>query len=319
MAMFGDINRINTNLQAMNALLTLNQINRSLAGSQLRMSTGLRINRAEDDAAGFAIGIKLKARVTGLNQAMSNVGDAKSILDIAEASFSTVVDQLIQMKSLATRAANETLGQTERGFIAKQLSALGEDINEIANQTVFADKSLLKGDKKGKTGALTLTFQVGERAQDTITTRIKAVNIGVLFDGAGKNNASGAGQLGAAADAITVTPVANLNASEGGKLVFSETASASDFRVFISAIDDAITRMSERVNDIGITQSSLSIREQMLPRSISANSAAASRIMDTDFAKEFSELIRLQIMQQVAINSLAQANMIPQSVLRFLR
>jgi flagellin len=319
MSSFGDLNRINTNLQAMNALLALNNINRSLGTTQLRLSTGLKINRAEDNAAGFSIASKLNARVAGLNQAMSNIGDAKSVLDVAESGFDSIMDQLVQMKALATQASNDTLGQAERNFIAKQITALGEDINEIANQTVFADKSLLKGDNQGNTGALTLTFQVGERAQDTITTRIQAVNVGMLFDGAGKGNAAGTSQLGATADAITVTPQGDLNSSSGGALTFATTAGSADFRAFISAIDDAITRMAERVNDIGVTQRSLSVREQMLPRAISSNSAAASRIMDTDFAKEFSELIRLQILQQVAITSLAQANMAPQSVLGFLR
>jgi flagellin len=311
MSSFGDLNRINTNLQAMNALLALNNINRSLGTTQLRLSTGLKINRAEDNAAGFSIASKLNARVAGLNQAMSNIGDAKSVLDVAESGFDSIMDQLVQMKALATQASNDTLGQAERNFIAKQITALGEDINEIANQTVFADKSLLKGDNQGNTGALTLTFQVGERAQDTITTRIQAVNVGMLFDGAGKGNAAGTSQLGATAG--------DLNSSSGGALTFATTAGSGDFRAFISAIDDAITRMAERVNNIGVTQRSLSVREQMLPRAISSNSAAASRILDTDFAKEFSELIRLQILQQVAITSLAQANMAPQSVLGFLR
>jgi len=318
MSSFGDLNRVNTNIQSMDSQLSLNRINRGMAENQLRMSTGLRINRAEDDAAGYSIATKLNSRVAGLSQAMSNVGDAKSVLDIAESSFSTIMDSLIEMKGMATQAANDTLGATERGYIGEQISALAKDINEVANQTVFQDYSLLKGTAGGNTGGLTLTFQVGERASDTISTTIDAVNVGMLFNGAGKDNPAAATELGATAGTITVTALGSMGAGTAGTLAFNNATSA-DFRTFISAVDDAIDKMSERVNKIGITQSSLSIREVTLSQSISANSSAVSRIMDTDFAKAQSESVRLQILQQTATSALAQANNGPQSVLGFLR
>ncbi|MEX0679744.1 MAG: flagellin [Balneolales bacterium] len=321
MSSFGDLNRVNTNIQSMDSQLSLNRINRSLAENQLRMSTGLRINRAEDDAAGYSIATKLSSRVAGLSQSLQNVGDAKSVLDIAESSFDTIVDSLIEMKGLATQAANDTLGETERSYIGDQIKALGDGINEIANQTIFQDFELLNG--SGNTGGMSLTFQVGERADDTIETTINAVNVGTLFAG----STSGTADLGAATSAggaiadggaITAT---SATAGSQGVLAFSvgsTNATAADYRAFISSVDTAIDAMSERVNDIGITQSSLSVREVTLSQSISANQSAVSRIMDTDFAKEQSESIRLQILQQTATSALAQANMGPQSVLGFL-
>jgi flagellin len=323
MSSFGDINRVNTNIQALDSQLSLNRINRNLADNQLRLSTGLRINRAEDDAAGYSIATKLNARVAGLGQALSNVGDAKSVLDIAESSFDTVMDQLIEMKALATQGANDTLGEKERGFIATQIEEIAKDINEVANQTIYQDYSLLKGVGGTNTSGLTLTFQVGERAEDTIETTIKAVNVNSLFAGAGSAATAGAGELGSVAGRITVT-TAGINATTPGELSFNKTSGANhvnsaDMREFISAVDTAIERMAERVNDIGVTQSSLSIREVTLSQSISANSSAASRIMDTDFAREQSNSIRLQILQQTATSALAQANSGPQSVLGFLR
>jgi flagellin len=327
MSSFGDLNRVNTNIQSMDSQLSLNRINRGMAENQLRMSTGLRINRAEDDAAGYSIATKLNSRVAGLSQAMSNVGDAKSVLDIAESSFSTIMDSLIEMKGMATQAANDTLGATERGYIGEQISALAKDINEIANQTVFQDFKLLNGNGGANTGGLTLTFQVGERASDTISTKIDAVNVNNLFD------ATGGKALGFTAgnSTATGTAIANISVVAGGTaaqgtLVFAAgtgasatQASSTDFRSFIGSIDKAIDKMSERVNKIGITQSSLSIREVTLSQSISANSSAVSRIMDTDFAKAQSESVRLQILQQTATSALAQANNGPQSVLGFLR
>ena len=317
MASFGDLNRVNTNIQSLDSQLSLNRINRDMADNQLRMSTGLRINRAEDDAAGFSIATKLNSRVAGLEQSMQNVGDAKSVLDIAESSFDTIMDNLIEMKGLATQAANDTLGETERGYIGEQIAALGDDINKIATQTVFQDLDLLNG--TGNTGSLSLTFQVGERAEDTITTDIDAVNVGELFTtGADASLGSTTGGGTAGGGAITVTA-----ASTGGQGTFTfatgaNGANSNDFRAFMSAVDSAIDSMSNRVNDIGIAQSSLSTREETLSQSISANQSAKSRIMDTDFAKEQSESVRLQILQQTATSALAQANMGPQSVLGFL-
>src|SRR5690554_6458354 len=145
MASFGDLNRVNTNVQSLDAQLSLNRINRDLSDSRLRMSTGLQINKAEDNAAGYSIATKLRSRIAGLDQAMQNVGDAKSVLDIAEASFDTIMDSLIEMKSLATQAANETLGETERNYIGQQIASLGNNINDIADQTVYQDFELLNG------------------------------------------------------------------------------------------------------------------------------------------------------------------------------
>lgn len=329
MASFGDLNRVNTNIQSLDSQLSLNKINKQMAENQLKMSTGKRINRAEDDSAGFSIATKLRSRIGGLNQAMQNVGDAKSVLDIAESSYGTVMDNLVEMKGLATQAANDTLGEEERGFIGEQIKALGEDINKIADQTVYQDYQLLNGDDTTSTvsGTLEMTFQVGERAEDTIDAELDAVNVASLFN-EGSTTATNLGEAsadGAYTDgsAIQVTAAGTAGAANpGGEILIENTANtvatSADFRAFLDNVDDAITTMSQNVNDIGITQSSLSVREQTLSESISANESAKSRIMDTDFAKAQSESVRLQILQQTATSALAQANNGPQSVLGFI-
>jgi flagellin len=224
------------------------------------------------------------------------------------------------------------LGDKERAFIAEiRMTALGKDINEVANQTVFQDYALLNGSggtDNARTGSLGLTFQVGERAADVITTDLQSVNVTRLFaendnaSSAGRNIGATTGAGGAQAGGAAIS-VSNLSAAtQGGALSFAtgtNGANSADFRAFLSTVDTAIERMAERVNDIGVTQSSLSIREVTLSQSISANSSAASRIMDTDFAREQSNSIRLQILQQTATSALAQANSGPQSVLGFLR
>jgi len=321
MASFGDLNRVNTNIQSLDSQLSLNRINKQMAENQLKMSTGKRINRAEDDSAGFSIATKLRSRVGGLNQAMQNVGDAKSVLDIAEASYGTVMDNLVEMKGLATQAANDTLGEDERSFIGEQIKELGNDINQIADQTVYQDYELLNGDHSSdataaKTGSVSLSFQVGERESDTITADLEAVNVATLFadDPTTADDSLGNGTSG------TNISVSAATAGSGGELNFeaANTAGSADYRAFISEVDSAITKMSENVNSIGIKQSSLSVREETLSQSISANESAKSRIMDTDFAKAQSESVRLQILQQTATSALAQANNGPQSVLGFI-
>jgi flagellin len=316
MASFGDLNRVNTNVQSLDAQLSLNRVNRDLANSRERLTTGKKINKAEDNAAGYSIATKLKSRVAGLEQSLQNVGDAKSVLDITESSFDIVMDSLIEMKSLATQAANDTLGDTERGYIGDQIAAIGSDINEIANQTIYQDTELLNG--SNNSGSITLTFQTGERAEDTITATINAVNVGELFAASGDASLGAtttAGGGAASGGAISVTAA---TASDQGTFTFASTATAADFNAFISAVDSAIDTMASNVNTIGITQSSLSLREDTLSESISATESAKSRIMDTDFAKEQSESVRLQILQQTATSALAQANNGPQSVLGFI-
>jgi len=313
MSSFGDLNRVNTNIQSLDSQLSLNRINKGMAENQLRMSTGLRINRAEDDAAGYSIATKLNARVAGLDQALSNVGDAKSVLDIAESSFDTVMDNLIEMKSLSTQAANDTLGAEERGYIGEQISALANDINEIADQTVFQDTQLLNGAGTSFAGTLSMTFQVGERSSDTLEASIDAVNVAELFDTSTIANITMDNGTAAASGGIQGS--LSFNAQFDGS---GTAATAADFRSFIDSVDSAIGAMNDRVNSIGMAQSSLSTREVTLSQSISANSSASSRIMDADFAKEQSESVRLQILQQTSTSALAQANMGSQSVLGFL-
>ena len=316
MASFGDLNRVNTNVQSLDAQLSLNRVNRGLAESRERLTTGKKINKAEDNAAGYSIATKLKSRVAGLEQALQNVGDAKSVLDIAESSFDTVMDNLIEMKSLATQAANDTLGDTERGYIGDQIEALGSDINEIANQTVFMDTELLNG--SDNSGSVTLTFQTGERIQDQVTATINAVNVGELFAASGDASLGATTTNGGGAASGGAISVTAATASDQGTFTFATTATSSDFNAFITAVDSAIDTMTSNVNDIGVTQSSLTLREDVLSESISANESAKSRIMDTDFAKEQSESVRLQILQQTATSALAQANNGPQAVLGFV-
>ena len=326
MASFGDYNRVNTNVTAMEAQLSLNKINRDLGESRLRLSTGFKINNAEDDAAGFAIATKLKSRVAGLEQALQNVSDAKSVLGIVEGAYGSIMDNLIEMKTLATQGANDTLGSTERGYIDSQLQSLAADINAVADSTKFQGIGLLDGnnalDVTNTTsdfeGSYTMTVQAGEGTTDTYAVTLNAVNVATLFGVADPEAGNATYDTGGDG---TIQIAATLGAADGsearGVMTLSNTTS-EDLRAFMANIDTAIGNLNGYMNGVGIDQRSLSGKEVNLTEAITANSAAQSRIMDTDFAKEQSNSIRLQILQQTATAALSQANMGPQAVLGFL-
>lgn len=315
MSAFADFNRINTNVQALDAGRVLNRTNRDISVNQLSLSTGKRINSAEDNASSYAISVKLRGRTEGLITAQRNIADAISVLGIMESGFGTITDNLTEMKSLATQAATDSLGEAERRLIGAQISGLGDSLNSTAEQTVYQGIELLKGFEGGNTGALELIFQVGERSVDTLTSYIRAVNVGMLFNGAGQNNAAGDDQLGAEADRITVTPLAMITGLNPGRLDIADNADAQDYRVFMSAVDEALGGMISRTQDVANASKSLSVREQVVAQSIAVSQQAVSRLIDTDFAKAQSERVQLQILQATSSAALAQANVNPAAVL----
>ena len=292
MASFGDFNKVNTNVTAMEARLSLNKINAELGNSRLKLSTGYKINNAEDDSAGFAIATKLRSRIAGLEQALQNVSDAKSVLDIVEGSYSSIMDNLIEMKGLATQAANDTLSSAERTLIAKQINGLSIDINATADASKFNGISLLPN----ATGQ-SLTFQVGEENSDTMTVDLQRVDVIGLF-GADDVALGADGDINVEDDAGNITS----DAQGRGQIDFEVTTSGgvtvvdadgADFRTFMTKVDAAIGTLNGYFNELGIDQRSLSGKEVNLTEAISANSAAKSRIMDVDFAKEQSNSVRL--------------------------
>jgi len=325
MASFGDFNRVNTNVTALSAQLSLNKINSELGDSRLKLSTGKRINSAEDDSAGYAIATKLNSRVKGLEQALQNVNDAKSVLDIIESSYNSIMDNLIEMKRLGLQAANDTLSQSERTLIAKQINGLGDLINSTSDSTVFNSNSLIPN----STGQ-SLSFQIGEGVSDIKQIDLQKVDIVSLFgndntslgfdeDGVLLNDADNEIRVKTGADVNLM----NTSAKSRGQINFTITnslvdANAADFNKFVDYVSTAVGNLNSHLNELGINQRSLSSKEENLTQAITANSAAHSRIMDTDFAKEQSNSIRLQILQQTATAALSQANMGPQAVLGFL-
>ena len=329
MASFGDFNRVNTNVTALSAQLSLNKINSELGDSRLKLSTGKRINSAEDDSAGYAIATKLNSRVKGLEQALQNVSDAKSMLDVVEGAYNSIMDNLIEIKNLSIQAANDSLSQDDRTLIAHQMHSLGEDINNIANESTFNGIDLLP------TNNTSLSIQSGDAIGDTFSISLAAVDVLNLFDGTKNLDVDSDGVLAGDAVGKLAIIVNGDHIEHGGdtanddrgeiEFVFNYpngveqvVVDDDDFNSMISHVDEAISVLNSHINELGINQRSLSSKEENLTQAITANNAAYSRIMDTDFAKEQSNSIRLQILQQTATAALSQANMGPQAVLGFL-
>ena len=169
---FGDLTRIGTNLQSMDALRTLQGSNNELGMRQLRLATGSKINRAEDDSAGYSIATKLQSKVRGQAQALSNVGDAKSMLTIAEGGLNSVMEILQTMKEKTVQAANDTMGSTERTAIDNQLDALSNEITDILGDSKFNNTTLFTSSA--------FSFQVGEASTDSFSVTVGTMTVGQL-------------------------------------------------------------------------------------------------------------------------------------------
>ena len=282
---FGDLTRINTNMQSLRAYNSLQQTNQRLGDAQLRLATGSRINQAADDSAGFAIANKLEARIRGQAQAQANIGDAQSMLTVAEGGANTIMDILQTMKEKAVQANNDSLSGEERDLIQGQINQLIEEIDDIAEDADFNGVKLLDGTNN------TLSFQVGAGTDGGDVFEVNALSSGFQ---ASDLNISGLSVTGA---------------------VGSGTGGIADA---IASIDSAIDDVSTNLAAIGDAQNRLSFKEQNLATSTDNYQAAKSRIMDADFAKEQMEVVKQQILQQTGTAALAQGNAAPQSVLSLI-
>ena len=274
---FGDFSRINTNVQALGSLRALQNTNNQLGIRQLRLATGSRLNRAEDDTAGYGIAKKLQAKVRGQAQALANIGDAKNMLTVGEGSLNSIMDILQNMKEKTIQAANDTLGTNERTAIKSELDALSAEITDIIGDSEFNGTALFSSATTGTS----FSFQVNAESGDTFTASIASIS---------------AAGLGVSVASLVVSSAANASTT-------------------LDQIDTAIQSVADKVASVGDSQKRLTYKEQNLSVSMTNYEAARSRIADADFAREQMEIVKLQILQQTGTASLAQANAAPQAVL----
>lgn len=270
---------INHNMQALNAHRQLGINSGSQSKSIEKLSSGLRINRAGDDAAGLSISEKMRAQIRGLNQASRNAQDGISLIQTAEGALNEVHEILQRMRELAVQAANDTNVAADRSYINDEIKQLQAEINRIASTTEFNTQKLLNGDKA--TNAL--NFQIGANYNQKVSLTIgsmKTTDLGV--------------------NSISVNSFANASQA-------------------ISTINGAINKVSQERSKLGAIQNRLEHTIKNLDTAAENLQASESRIRDVDMAKEMMNYTKLNILSQAAQSMLAQANQNPQNVLQLLR
>jgi flagellin len=271
---------INTNLVSLNAQRNLSNSQSSLATSMQRLSSGLRVNSAKDDAAGLAIAERMNTQVRGMNVAIRNANDAISLSQTAEGALGKVGDMLQRMRELAVQSANATNGSADRDQLQAEYLQLGEEITRTIAGTRFNGLAILEAD------AGALDFQVGADSADQVTVTTTDLSAGDI----------------AAAVAETIDGTDNTN-----------PLAAMD------AIDLALTELNTERANYGAAQNRFEAIIGTLQVSAENQAASRARIMDADFAAETANLSRAQILQQAGSAMVAQANQLPQQVLALLR
>jgi len=278
---------INHNLSALNAWRALSVNTANTQKVLEKLSSGYRINRAGDDAAGLAISEKMRAQIAGLNQAQRNAQDGISLIQTAEGALNETHAILQRMRELTVQAANSTNTLTDRQNIQKEIDQLKKEINRIASTTQFNTRNLLNGSLAA--GKATLTFQIGANSQQVLK-----LNIATMTASALKGSRS----------------MASINVA---------TNNASVISAQINSIDAAINQVSGQRADLGAVQNRLEHTINNLGTAAENLTAAESRIRDVDMAKAMMEFTKDNILNQAATAMLAQANQLPQTVLQLLR
>ena len=276
---------INTNIMSLNAQRNLSATQSALATSVQRLSTGLRVNSAKDDAAGLAIAERMNTQVRGMNVAIRNANDAISLSQTAEGSLSKINDMGQRMRELAVQSANATNSDSDRKNLDAEYQALAEEIKRNLAGASFNGTKLFAA-------AAALTFQVGANAASTDQITINTENL--------------------AGDAKFTAVIGNNNKPDGIATVTAASAA-------LGKLDDMLSLVNSKRAEFGATQNRFEAVIQTLQVSAENQTAARSRIMDADFASETASLTRSQVLQQAGTAMLSQANSLPNNVLSLLR
>lgn len=277
--------RINTNVAAMNTYSRLTAANTAKSSSLAKLSSGSRINKAGDDAAGLAISEKMKSQIGGLTQAKRNAQDGISLVQTAEGALNESHSILERMRDLAVQGSNGTLTPTDRVSINKELKALHEELTRISKTTEFNTQKLFA--QSNKNAAAKFTFQIGANAGQTLSVSINAMDGTSLL---GSTNAQ-----------------------------FSIKDDGSNAGKMIKSIDAAIAKVSDQRATLGAVQNRLEHTINNLTATNENLSDANSRIRDVDMAEEMMTFTKSNILSQAATSMLAQANAMPNSVLNLLQ
>ena len=298
--------RINTNISSLGAQEAAQNTNKSIANSLEKLSTGLKINKASDDASGLAIADKLRTQVTSINQGISNGNSAIALLQIADKSMAEQSKILDTIKSKLIQANTDTTSQGGRTAIAKDVTKLLDQLNNIANQTNYNGTALLQKAvgtaASSKAAQAGLSFQIGESTADLIKTKSIKANVSGYGLASLKAKASNGAALAADATATATNAFARTAASAGQK-----------------AVDKAISTLNGYRGDIGSTQNQVESAVRNLMTQSTNIKAAESVIRDVDYAEESANFNKLNIISQAGSYAISQSNATQQNVLRLLQ
>jgi flagellin len=274
---------INTNLASLNAQRHMSKTQNGLATSMERLSSGLRVNSAKDDAAGLAIADRMNAQVKGMNVAIRNANDGISMAQTAEGGLATATDILQRMRELAVQASNGTNSSGDLNNLGSEFVQLQSEINRLSSATKFNGKAVIGGD------ATTFTFQIGANNGETVN--IVSTNL------------VSAGSAAGSAASVSTTAISNQASAQAA----------------ITQLDSALNEVSTQRANLGASINRFQFTIQNLQTAAENQSAARGRIMDADYAVETANLSRSQILQQAGNAMIAQANQAPQQIMSLLK
>jgi flagellin len=281
--------RINTNVDALTAYRNLSTTQNSMSNSIERLSSGLRINKAADDAAGLAISQGLTAQINGIGQAQRNAQDGINVVQTADGALTETHSILQRMRTLAVQSANDSNDTNSRNDIQKEVGALSDELDRIAQKTTFNNVALLDGTFTGK------QFHVGYASSDDIKVDITSSGTNVGFKASDL-------KVDATATGGTLNLTTQSGAEAAIKAIDDAIQSVSTARAGLGALQN---RFQHTINNLAVTQQNLQ--------------ASNSAIQDTDMAQEMSNYTRTQILSQAGTSMLKQANSAAQSVLSLLQ
>ena len=294
--------RINTNVSSLTAQEAAKSTNNSISNSLEKLSSGLKINKASDDASGLAIADKLRTQVTSINQGVSNGNSAIALLQIADKSMAEQSKILDTVKSKLIQANTDTTSQAGRTAIAKDVTKLLDQLNNIAKQTNYNGTTLLQATATNTASKTALSFQVGESNLDLIKTKNIQANVNGYSLVSLKGHVSAGAALTAGATATAAGAFTRAFASAGQK-----------------AVDRAITLLNGYRGDIGSTQNQVESAVRNLMTQSTNIKAAESVIRDVDYAEESANFNKLNIISQAGSYAISQSNATQQNVLRLLQ
>ncbi|MEN9890371.1 MAG: hypothetical protein RLY78_666 [Pseudomonadota bacterium] len=282
---------INTNIASLNAQRNLATSQGQLSVAMQRLSSGLRVNSAKDDAAGLAIAERMNSQVRGMNAAIRNANDGISMAQVAEGSLGKVADSLQRMRELAVQSANATNSDSDKDSLDKEFGELAKEVQRVLGGTTFNGKFILGSE------AQAMTFQIGANTDTSDTIDLTTQDM---------------------TQDPTITAVAGTDNTGAGRAVIDNTTDVGVIHGVIDNIDSALDTVSALRATLGASQSRFDSIISNLQISVENQSAARSRIMDADYASETASQSRANILQQAGNAMVAQANQMPQQVLRLL-